>query len=89
MKSSQQILVGFALETDNEKENALSKLKNKNADYIVLNSMNDEGAGFGYDTNKITIFDKSGRTYPFEKKSKREAASDIIDILISKSICEK
>ncbi len=57
-KRNGQILVGFALETNNEKEYALNKLKSKNADMIVMNSLNDEGAGFGHDTNKVIIFDK-------------------------------
>src|SRR5262249_22032370 len=59
-KNNHQLLVGFALETDNERENAIKKLEDKNADMIVLNSLKDEGAGFGFDTNKITIFEKNG-----------------------------
>jgi phosphopantothenoylcysteine decarboxylase/phosphopantothenate--cysteine ligase len=82
LKRNGQVLVGFALETNNEKENALKKLRSKNADLIVLNSLNDEGAGFGLDTNKITIFDKNGKEYPFETKSKREVAIDIINTII-------
>ena len=74
--------MGFALETNNEKENALEKLKNKNADMIVLNSLNDAGAGFGHDTNKITIFDKGGQEFNFETKSKEEVAKDIVDTII-------
>jgi phosphopantothenoylcysteine decarboxylase/phosphopantothenate--cysteine ligase len=81
-KKTGQILVGFALETNNEKANALEKLKSKNADFIVLNSLRDPGAGFGHDTNKVTIFDKSGQEYAFEMKSKTEVASDIIDVII-------
>jgi phosphopantothenoylcysteine decarboxylase/phosphopantothenate--cysteine ligase len=81
-KKTGQILVGFALETNNEKANALEKLKSKNADFIVLNSLRDPGAGFGHDTNKVTIFDKSGQEYAFEIKSKTEVASDIIDVII-------
>src|SRR5204863_2572432 len=65
-KSSKQVLVGFALETNNEREYALEKLKNKNADMMVMNSLNDKGAGFGTDTNKITIFDKSGKEFNYE-----------------------
>ena len=83
MKSSNQTVVGFALETDNEKENALSKLKSKNADFIVLNSLNEEGVGFGLDTNKITIFDKSGNEFPFNTKSKKEVAVDIVNTIIA------
>jgi phosphopantothenoylcysteine decarboxylase / phosphopantothenate---cysteine ligase len=78
-KRNNQILVGFALETENEKENALKKLKNKNADFIILNSMNDAGAGFGHSTNKITIFDKHGNEFLFDTKSKDEVALDIIN----------
>jgi phosphopantothenoylcysteine decarboxylase/phosphopantothenate--cysteine ligase len=81
-KSKEQVVVGFALETNNEKENALKKLQSKNADLIVLNSLNDAGAGFGLDTNKITIFDKNGKEYSFETKSKREVAIDIINTII-------
>ena len=81
-KSAHQVLVGFALETNNEKENALKKLKQKNADLIVLNSMNDEGAGFGLDTNRVTIFDKNNKEYSFSVKSKKEVAEDIINTII-------
>jgi phosphopantothenoylcysteine decarboxylase/phosphopantothenate--cysteine ligase len=82
-KKKHQVLVGFALETSNEKENALKKLEQKNADMIVLNSLNEEGAGFGFDTNKITIFDKGGKEFNFETKSKNEVAKDIIDTITS------
>jgi phosphopantothenoylcysteine decarboxylase / phosphopantothenate---cysteine ligase len=85
MKKENQLLVGFALETQNEKENALAKLSSKNADMIVLNSLNDKGAGFGHDTNKITIFDKEGHTYPFDIKSKKDVAKDIVDMIIKKT----
>lgn len=81
MKRGDQQLAGFALETDHEIENAESKLKKKNFDFIVLNSLRDEGAGFGHDTNKITIITNSGRRYPFALKSKREVAADIINRL--------
>ncbi|MBL7732663.1 MAG: bifunctional phosphopantothenoylcysteine decarboxylase/phosphopantothenate--cysteine ligase CoaBC [Chitinophagaceae bacterium] len=81
-KKKGQVLVGFALETTNEKQYALDKLAAKNADMIVLNSLNDKGAGFGYDTNKITIFDKSGQEINFETKSKEEVAKDIVETLI-------
>jgi len=77
-----QIVVGFALETTNEKENALGKLKRKNADMIVLNSLKDAGAGFGHNTNTITIFDKSGKEFSFDNKSKTAVAKDIIDTMI-------
>ena len=82
IKSGSQTLVGFALETENEKENAIKKLSKKNADLIVLNSLNDEGAGFGSDTNKITIFDKNKKEYNFPAKTKKEVASDIINTII-------
>ena len=81
-KNKDQIIVGFALETNNEKENALSKLEKKNIDLIVLNSLNDEGAGFGTDTNKIAIFDKHGNEFHFEKKSKKLVAKDIVNTII-------
>ncbi|HUW92048.1 MAG TPA: bifunctional phosphopantothenoylcysteine decarboxylase/phosphopantothenate--cysteine ligase CoaBC [Bacteroidales bacterium] len=77
-KKRDQLLVGFALETDNEIENAIGKLKRKNLDMIVLNSLREEGAGFGYDTNRITIIDKSNIIDKFELKSKGEAAADIL-----------
>ena len=82
IKKNGQLLIGFALETNNEKENALQKLQSKNADMIILNSLQDAGAGFGYDTNKITIFDKTGKSYPFEMKSKKEVAKDIVNSII-------
>ena len=81
-KSKGQILVGFALETTNEKQYAMDKLQKKNADMIVLNSLNDTGAGFGYDTNKITIFEKGGQEFNFATKSKKAVAKDIIDTII-------
>jgi phosphopantothenoylcysteine decarboxylase/phosphopantothenate--cysteine ligase len=82
IKSEKQLLIGFALETRNEKEHALKKLSEKNADMIVLNSLNDEGAGFGFDTNKVTIFDKSGNEYHFNTKSKTAVAIDIVNAII-------
>jgi phosphopantothenoylcysteine decarboxylase / phosphopantothenate---cysteine ligase len=81
-KKDHQVLVGFALENANEKQNALEKLKVKNADMIVLNSLNDEGAGFGLDTNKITIFEKSGVELSFERKPKQQVAKDIVDRIV-------
>ena len=81
-KSSKQVLVGFALETNNERDYALGKLKTKNADMVVMNSLNDQGAGFGTDTNKITIFDKSGREFSYELMSKKEVAKNIVDAII-------
>ena len=82
IKSKGQTLVGFALETNNEKENAMKKLEEKNADLIILNSLNDAGAGFGYDTNKITIFDANRKEYKFPAKTKKEVASDIVNTII-------
>ncbi len=79
LKKEKQILVGFALETDNEIQNAKNKLKRKNLDFIVLNSLNDAGAGFQYDTNKITIIDKYNKITNFELKSKTEVAKDIVE----------
>ena len=81
LKKDEQITVGFALETDNEMNYALEKLKKKNFDFIVLNSMNDKGAGFQYDTNKITILDKAGKVTKFELKSKTGVAKDIVEYL--------
>lgn len=78
-KRAHQVIVGFALETDNEQANAEDKLKRKNMDFIVLNSMRDQGAGFGHDTNRITIIDKNGNTAKFELKPKAEVAKDIAD----------
>jgi phosphopantothenoylcysteine decarboxylase/phosphopantothenate--cysteine ligase len=83
-KRNSQMLVGFALETDNEMENAREKMNMKNFDLIVLNSLNDEGAGFGHDTNKITIIDKNNKNYNFRLKQKREVASDILKVIAEK-----
>ena len=79
-----QFLVGFALETNNELENAKGKLKRKNLDVIVLNSLQDKGAGFATDTNKITIIDKDLNEKSFELKSKVEVAKDIMNEIINK-----
>jgi phosphopantothenoylcysteine decarboxylase/phosphopantothenate--cysteine ligase len=81
-KKPGQVLVGFALETNNENQNAVDKMKDKNADMIVLNSLNDIDAGFRHDTNKITIFEKGGREFNFEAKTKTEVAKDIVDTII-------
>ena len=85
MKGNDQVLVGFALETENEEDNAKLKLHTKNLDFIVLNSLKSEGAGFGQATNKISIFDKNGFSKHFETKSKALVASDILDYLDSRS----
>ncbi len=79
-----QFLVGFALETDNEVENAKSKLQRKNLDAIVLNSLQDKGAGFGSTTNKVTFIDKNSNVKAFELKTKAEVASDIWSEIISR-----
>jgi phosphopantothenoylcysteine decarboxylase / phosphopantothenate---cysteine ligase len=82
-KKASQLLAGFALETNNEIKNATAKLKRKNLDLIVLNSLNEPGAGFEHSTNKITIIDKYNNIDKFELKSKEEAARDILDKIIS------
>ena len=78
-KKAGQLLVGFALETNDEECNALVKLKKKNLDLIVLNSLRDEGAGFGVDTNKVTLIDRSEKTEVLDLKLKSEVAADIVD----------
>ena len=78
-KQKNQILVGFALETNDEIANAISKLEKKNLDLIVLNSMQDKGAGFGHSTNQITLIDKDKHPQSFELKSKLDVAKDIVD----------
>jgi phosphopantothenoylcysteine decarboxylase / phosphopantothenate---cysteine ligase len=83
VKREDQLLVGFALETNDEIQNAKSKLEKKNLDFIVLNSLNEKGAGFQFDTNKITILDRSNNQQIFELKSKKEVAVDIIQKVIS------
>ena len=79
-----QILVGFALETENELENAKGKLERKNLDLIILNSLKDSGAGFKHNTNKITIIERSGEVTNFDLKTKKEVAADIVTKIISK-----
>lgn len=80
-KKDGQIIVGFALETDNEFENAKGKLERKNFDFVVLNSLQDSGAGFRYDTNKIKIIDRAGNVYDFDLKTKKEVAQDILETI--------
>ncbi|MDC8000343.1 bifunctional phosphopantothenoylcysteine decarboxylase/phosphopantothenate--cysteine ligase CoaBC [Aequorivita todarodis] len=80
-----QFLVGFALETENEEENAKLKLKKKNLDLIVLNSLRDKGAGFKTDTNKITLITKDNKTLPFPVKPKKEVAKDILEYIIEQT----
>ncbi|SEF92570.1 bifunctional phosphopantothenoylcysteine decarboxylase/phosphopantothenate--cysteine ligase CoaBC [Sphingobacterium lactis] len=81
-KRPDQVLVGFALETNNELENAKDKLKRKNLDFIVLNSMQDKGAGFAHDTNKVTVIQKDGQVMAFDLKSKEEVAIDICHLIL-------
>jgi len=83
VKKKGQLLAGFALETDNEIANAKGKLQKKNLDLIILNSLRDEGAGFGHETNRITIIDSVNNIDKFELKSKGEVASDILKKIIS------
>jgi len=84
LKTKSQLTIGFALETNDEEVNARKKLKLKNFDMIVLNSLQDEGAGFGHDTNKIMIIDKENKSKKFELKTKEKAAKDIVDAIIEK-----
>lgn len=77
-KSSSQLLIGFALETENELQNAMRKLESKNLDLIFLNSLNDSGAGFGHDTNRITAISRDGEIKEFALKNKKEVAKDIV-----------
>lgn len=84
IKKPGQMLVGFALETDNEMANAQSKLERKNLDMIVLNSLADKQAGFGVDTNKVTIIEKDGTVHSYEVKPKKEVATDIVDLITAK-----
>lgn len=82
-KHSGQLLVGFALETDHELDNAAEKMARKNLDMIVLNSLRDDGAGFGYDTNKVTILTADGSERACPLKAKSEVAKDIIDTILT------
>ena len=82
LKKKNQLLVGFALETEHEIENAKKKIKNKNLDLIVLNSLNDKGAGFKNDTNKVTIIDKYNNLKEFKLKTKQEVARDIFNTIL-------
>lgn len=80
-KKANQIIIGFALETENEETNAIEKLQRKNMDYIVLNSLNEKGAGFGFDTNKINIYNKDGLFVKYDLLPKNEVAEKIIDLI--------
>lgn len=83
IKRKDQVLVGFALETNDEEQNAFVKLQKKNLDFIVLNSLRDTGSGFQHDTNKIKILDRSGVVSSYSLKSKTEVAVDIVNKLIA------
>lgn len=83
-KKTGQYIMGFALETNDERSNALKKLHAKNLDWIVLNSLRDEGAGFGHDTNKITVIDKNEQTSEFALKTKDEVAQDLLYLVAQK-----
>ena len=75
--------MGFALETDNERENALKKLRAKNLDWIVLNSLRDAGAGFGHDTNQITVIDKTEQIRAYPLQTKNEVAQNLVDLIVT------
>ncbi|MBK5278748.1 MAG: bifunctional phosphopantothenoylcysteine decarboxylase/phosphopantothenate--cysteine ligase CoaBC [Bacteroidia bacterium] len=85
LKKKGQFIVGFALETENELANAEKKIVSKNFDMIVLNSLNDKGAGFGIDTNKISIIDRENKVKQFSLKSKQEVADDIVNAIVEKA----
>ena len=80
-KRPDQLMVGFALETDNEVANAIGKIQSKNLDMIVLNSLQNAGAGFGHDTNKISIIKRDGTMIDFDLKSKQDVAQDIVEAI--------
>ena len=84
-KKDHQFVVGFALETENEKENAIQKLQKKNLDMIILNSTKDKGAAFGFDTNKISIIEKDLSVTNYELKEKYEVAKDIVSAIIKRT----
>jgi len=83
MKRKDQVLIGFALESENEIWNATKKIKNKNLDFIVLNSLRDKGAGFRTDTNKVTFIDRDNNIQEFKLKQKKEVAEDIVSKLMN------
>ena len=89
IKRTEQVLVGFALETNDEAAHAADKLKRKNLDFIVLNSLRDAGAGFRCDTNKVTLLNQAGESKAFPLKSKQEVAADIVDELVNVLACVK
>ena len=81
-------MVGFALETDNEVANAIGKIQSKNLDMIVLNSLQNAGAGFGHDTNKISIIKRDGTMIEFDLKSKEDVAGDIVEAILNELIID-
>ena len=81
-KTNGQVIIGFALETSNELENAKEKLRKKNLDFVVLNSLNDKGAGFNYDTNRIRMIDSAMNIKEFALKSKSDVAKDIVQVIV-------
>lgn len=83
-KRQGQFIVGFALETDDEEANAVDKMHRKNLDMIVLNSLNDQGAGFGYDTNKVTVIERNGQRTDLPLQSKTEVARRIVEAVVEK-----
>ena len=83
-KRQGQFIVGFALETDDEEANAVDKMQRKNLDMIVLNSLNDQGAGFGYDTNKVTVIERNGQRTDLPLQSKTEVARRIVEAVVEK-----
>jgi phosphopantothenoylcysteine decarboxylase/phosphopantothenate--cysteine ligase len=83
-KKDGQLMIGFALETNDELAHAQKKLVSKNLDMVILNSLQDKGAGFGHDTNKVTVLYKDGSITPFELKSKEQTAWDILSIVEKK-----
>ena len=89
IRRKEQVLVGFALETNDEAAHAADKLKRKNLDFIVLNSLRDAGAGFRCDTNKVTLLNQAGESKAFPLKSKQEVAADIVDELVNVLACVK
>ena len=84
LKKKKQVLMGFSLETHNAKKFALQKMKDKNCDCIVLNSLQTKGAGFGFDTNQVTILANDGTQKKFSLKTKKEVATDIVEFLTTK-----
>jgi len=81
-KQAHQVMVGFALETNDAIKNAQRKLVKKNFDFIVLNDLTDKGAGFGYDTNKVTFLEQNDKITRYTIKTKAEVATDIVDKVI-------